>query len=221
MTRLGSVIALIKDFPLHFPTIDSPEMQEWNSRVWGLSLGRVSEPSHSSEQNCSVCSLSLPESRRLHLPCPSSLLKIASRRQRNSLPPPLPPPAEPQGSAELLSVLSCSAKELRHCSLTSSPSFSWRCVRSVSSPCHRLAQPGLPAPLPNTGGDSGTRERGLGWQQGRFCHAGTVVCTLGCPSFLAGNLSAQMESAIRSFVSFPKHTTRFPACLTRCLCQAV
>lgn len=42
--------------------------------MWRLSLGRVSEPSHSLEQNCSVCSLSLPEN------CSLSLI-IAENRQ--------------------------------------------------------------------------------------------------------------------------------------------
>ena len=48
---------------------------------------------------------------------------------------------------------------------------------------------------------------GLGWKLDRFCSPwyGALRTWL---SFLPGNLSAQMESTIRSFVSFPKHTTR-------------
>lgn len=185
-------------------------MPEWKSRAWGLSLSTVSESPHSLEQNCSACSPSLPESRRLHPPCPSSWLRIASRRQRNSSP---PFPGAPGLSRAALSplLLGQRAASLQPDILSL---LFLAALRGVSSLCHPAGSTGAPGPCSRCWGGrwhmgrgaEPCREAGLGagqvlspWDSG--------VCTLGCPSFLPGSLSAQMESAIRSFASFPKHTT--------------
>lgn len=134
--------------------------------MWRLSLGRVSEPSHSLEQNCSVCSLSLPEN------CSLSLI-IAENRQSK----------EEKLSPLLLGQRAASLQ-----------------------PDTQLAEPGLPELLPVLVGMVAQGKGGWAGSRTGFVTLGQWSALLAVPSFLPGNLSAQMESAIRSFVSFPKHT---------------
>lgn len=153
---------------------------------------------------------------------PSLSQLIAENRQSQAeklFPHPSSPPAEPRGSAELLSALSCPAKELRHRSLTSSPSFSWLRVRGVSSPCHPAGTAGAPSPSSRHRWAHG--EGGWAGSRTGFVTPGQWSALLAVLPSLQATFQPRWRAPYGVLFPSPKHSTRFPACLTRCLCQAV